>query len=111
MNETYDKLLGLADAFIDPWMDRILDDPVYNPDNRVAKALLDAIWPEVVELLAKIGEYEHALEHVTDPHVNTIPFMPPQPVCSDCQRLARSALDGVNRADFREQVNEAEMDD
>jgi hypothetical protein len=51
------------------------------------------------EMRATIIEYEHALEHVTDPHDG--------PYCPDCQRLARSALDGVNRASCREIVAEA----
>jgi hypothetical protein len=47
----------------------------------------------VVEMQAQIAEYEHALEHVADPHEGG---------CPQCAVLARSALGGVGRADFQE---------
>lgn len=53
-----------------------------------------------VELLAKVLEYEHALEHVIqkDHHDPS--------ACLGCQRLSQSALEGVNRDDFREIAQE-----
>lgn len=56
------------------------------------------------DLLAKIAEYEHALEHIAEDSEFHRPA-----ACEDCQRLARSALDGVNRADFREIVSEQDV--
>jgi hypothetical protein len=44
------------------------------------------------DLHAAMLEYEHALEHVAEHHDG--------PACPDCQVLAQSALDGLNRADF-----------
>lgn len=53
-----------------------------------------------VELLAKVLEYEHALKHAVDPHPVE------EPACEQCQRLCQSALDGVDRPDFREIAQE-----
>lgn len=53
-----------------------------------------------VELLAKVLEYEHALQHAVDPHPVE------EPACAQCQTLCQSALDGVNRADFRDIAQE-----
>lgn len=64
-----------------------------------AHATLDVLWPEIIKLLAKILEYEHALEHVADRKTHIDYGMT---FCEDCIKLAQSALDGVNRADFEE---------
>lgn len=97
-NETYVKLRTLL------WQSRSDSISSHADEGNwdVADAL-EAIWPEVVELLAKIGEYEHALyhelEHGMDPNPDDI-------YCTDCRSLAQSALDGVNRADFREMITD-----
>lgn len=54
-----------------------------------------------VELLAKVLEYEHALEHVAEESGYHAPG-----VCFGCQKLARSALDRKGRVDFLEQAYE-----
>lgn len=66
---------------------------------QITEQVLDAIWPEIVEHLAKIEEYEHALEHIAE-------FHPTGPVCPDCQTLAKGALDGLNREMCREIVRD-----
>lgn len=50
-----------------------------------------------VDLEAKLLEYEHALEHVAEDHNGA---------CPDCQALAQSALDRVNRQGFIEVVED-----
>lgn len=50
-----------------------------------------------VELLAKVLEYEHALEHIaTDHGIDGMSQGPDYPFCEDCESLAKSALDLVN---------------
>lgn len=55
-------------------------------------------------LLAMVLEYEHALEHAVEDHTTL------GPVCTDCQALCQSALDGRNATDFldiaREIIND-----
>lgn len=68
-----------------------------------AKDVLDAIVPEIVELLAKVYEYEHALEHVADKRTHEELS---QVFCEDCAQLAQSAFDGVNREMCREMAQE-----
>lgn len=60
----------------------------------------------LTELQAKVMEYEHVLGHVVDPH--PVPGATPQTACSECQRMAQSALDGTYRDDFREEVLDGE---
>jgi hypothetical protein len=90
-NPTYAKLL------------QILNDNCYGEPVQLAWGssidILNAIWPEIVGLLATIVEYEHALEHVADSHMPA--------TCPDCQSLAQSALNGVNREMCREIINDS----
>lgn len=53
--------------------------------------------PSNVEQTATILEYRHALEEVVAPHDGQ---------CSECKKVAQSALDRLNRKDFVEQVLE-----
>lgn len=55
----------------------------------------------VPDLLAKVFEYEHALEHIAEDSEHHKPAG-----CVDCQRLARTALDGANRDSFREMADD-----
>lgn len=60
-----------------------------------------------VELKAKFMEYEHAIDHVAE-HGNPdfAEFYGGQPHCEGCRQVAQSAIDGVNRDDFREIATE-----
>lgn len=58
--------------------------------------VMDEMHGRLLELLAKVLEYEHALEHVVQPDHHH------PAACEGCQRLARSALDGDNREGFTE---------
>lgn len=77
----------------------------YKERDKAAPAIIQDLSSRVLELLAKVLEYEHALEHVRDPH--PVPGAPPATACPDCQRLAQSALDGVNREGFTEMARDA----
>lgn len=60
---------------------------------------------ELIELRAKVLHYEHVLQHVADPH--QVPgAVPAQTACSECQRMAASALAGEYREDFREMAED-----
>lgn len=101
-----------------PWQDPLwmelqhdltarMSGPLELSHDKQAFQLVEAIWPKIeamrTNLLAWVLEFEHALEHVTDEHKGI-------PHCVDCQTLAKSALDGVNRGDFLEIAGE-EADD
>lgn len=60
------------------------------------KRLEDALFEE----RAKVLHYEHVLEHVCDKH--PVPNAPPHTACPECQRMARQALDGEHREEFRD---------
>lgn len=71
------------------------------------EVVVDAILSsrtEITDLRAKVMEYEHVLEHVRDPH--PVPGAPPQTACSECQRMAQTALDGTYRSDWIEMVTD-----
>lgn len=55
----------------------------------------------IIQLLAANLEYEHALQHVAEVSEYHEPG-----ACLKCQEMCRSALDGVNRADFTEMATE-----
>lgn len=61
---------------------------------------------ELLLLKAKVMEYEHVLQHVADYH--PVPGAPPQTACSECQRMAQTALDGKHRNEYKEAVLEWE---
>lgn len=73
----------------------------YTAKNKTAPAVVDELHGRVVELLARVLEYEHALEHVVQPDHHS------PTACTDCQGLAQSALDGVNREGFTEIARDA----
>lgn len=101
-NPTYDKLIKAV------WESFYPGKPMYPRDTGEVIGMyanvdgaVNAVWPEFVELLAKIAEYEHALEHAAD---ITTHQKYEQIYCEDCARLAQSAIDGVNRDDFRSMI-------
>ena len=53
----------------------------------------------IIELQAKILEYEHALEHIADKQTHIDMGVV---YCEDCVKLAQSALDRDNAEDFRD---------
>lgn len=63
----------------------------------------DELINKVVELKAKVLEYEHALEHIADKASHQEHS---QVFCTECVKLAQGALDGVNREMCREMVLE-----
>lgn len=62
-----------------------------------AEAVLDALWVEIVDLQAEILEHRHALAEVVDCGK-----------CDECQRMAQSSLDGVNRDMCVEMINDTD---
>lgn len=58
--------------------------------------------PDVIDLYAKVLEYEHALEHIADHPVDT----PNVAYCEECTNLAKSALARENKDDFLEIARE-----
>lgn len=62
------------------------------------------IATEHIDLQAKVMEYEHVLGHVCDKH--PVPGAPPHTACPECQRMAKLALDGTYREQYRKDVVE-----